>query len=507
MLKLLRKKGVAKKVIWFVAIVIIISFGFLGTAYLLTDSSQASYAGKIFGKKIEIDEFQKMYEQVRIQAIMKYGDKFRDVQQYLDLENETWDRLILLDDVNKKRIRVSNEEVVKAIEEIPFFQRDGQFDTLLYNDIIRFVFRIKPREFEESMRDTLKFSRLFENVTDKIEVSEDEIFDEYKRLNEKVQISYVLFDPAKFTNEALFDEKKSKQYFESSKISFILPASINISYLEIPFPEENENVEDNLKESDGSGNERNSAQQKAQAIYEDLLINPKIDEIAQKQQLSVKETGFFSIENPNTSLGWSFEMLNDLFNHQEGQIAGPYETKNNFVILKIKNKKDSMMPTYDDVKEQVKEAFIKQEAKVIAKNKANEYLQLIKQQYIEAESKDFSEIIKAFDLEINQTPIFNRGQYLPKIGISLDFEKAAFSLNDKKRLSSVVSAEPGAYILHLDKYIPAEKDAYHDKREDIINKLLNEKRNDSFGDYLNQLRAKASLESNLENLRVRNQSM
>ncbi|MCK4882932.1 MAG: hypothetical protein KAS92_07905, partial [Candidatus Omnitrophica bacterium] len=36
MLNILRKKGFAKKVIWAVAIVIIISFGFGGTFYLLS---------------------------------------------------------------------------------------------------------------------------------------------------------------------------------------------------------------------------------------------------------------------------------------------------------------------------------------------------------------------------------------------------------------------------------------------------------------------------------------
>ena len=51
MLKALRKKGVAKKIIWIVAIVIILCFGF-GTASMLSNSRPESYAGKIAGKKI-----------------------------------------------------------------------------------------------------------------------------------------------------------------------------------------------------------------------------------------------------------------------------------------------------------------------------------------------------------------------------------------------------------------------------------------------------------------------
>ena len=47
MLALMRKKGFAKKVIWAVAIVIIISFGFFGTAYLLTGTSRNSYPPRV----------------------------------------------------------------------------------------------------------------------------------------------------------------------------------------------------------------------------------------------------------------------------------------------------------------------------------------------------------------------------------------------------------------------------------------------------------------------------
>ena len=62
MLKLLRKKGVAKKVIWFVAILIIFSFGFLGTAYLITGNNAPGYAGRIFGKKISVEDLKKKLE-------------------------------------------------------------------------------------------------------------------------------------------------------------------------------------------------------------------------------------------------------------------------------------------------------------------------------------------------------------------------------------------------------------------------------------------------------------
>ena len=53
----LRKKGIAKKITWVIAIVIILCFGF-GTASMLSNSRPESYAGRLFGKKISFDEFE-----------------------------------------------------------------------------------------------------------------------------------------------------------------------------------------------------------------------------------------------------------------------------------------------------------------------------------------------------------------------------------------------------------------------------------------------------------------
>lgn len=502
MLKLLRKKGVAKKIIWVIAIVIIISFGFMGTAYLLTGNSSLSYAGKIFGKKVEIEDFQKMHEHVRIQAIMKYGDKFRDIQQFLNLENETWDRLILLHEVNKRKIKINDAEVVKAIEAIPFFQRSGQFDTLLYNDIVRFNFQINPRNFEESMRDTLKFSKLFEDVTKDIMINETEIIEEYKKINEKAQVSYVLFSPAQYNSEITFEESAAKEYFENNKLNFILPESINLEYFDIPLTKEVAEGKTDAASTENQESPNDAVRKKAQAVYEDLLINQNIQEVAKEHNLTPKQTGYFSPEEPNLSLGWSYDIINQAFKLNAGQIAGPFETENKIIILKAKEKRDSSIPSYDEVREKVKKAYLTEKALVLVKSKANEYLQLIKQEYEKSEAKDFSAVARVFGLEITQTPVFTRGQYLPKIGISKDFEEVAFSLNEKNKISNVVTTEAGICILYLDQKIAADEKKFETQNVSIREKLLNEKRNEMFSGYITHLRSKAKLESNLDKLRA-----
>src|SRR3989338_9034316 len=127
MLKSLRKKGVAKKIFIVLAIVIVPAFVLWGSASLLR-SQKSSYAGKIFGKKVSFDEFQESLRAVQTRGLLQFGENFYKIQRFLNLELEAWDRLILLYEAKKKRIRVTDQEVIGRIAEIPFFQRNGKFD-------------------------------------------------------------------------------------------------------------------------------------------------------------------------------------------------------------------------------------------------------------------------------------------------------------------------------------------------------------------------------------------
>jgi hypothetical protein len=188
MLKILRKKGVAKKIIWVVVVIIIISFGFLGTAYLITDRQQTTSAGKIFNKEISIEDYNKVYQNTRVQAIRQYGYNLEKIAGLLNLDAQTWDRLILLNEAKKQRVVIPDKQVIETIREDKSFEKNNQFDPLLYNAILRNL-QIRPRDYEESVRDNLKIAELYQRATASVKVTDEEILKEYQTRNEKVQVS------------------------------------------------------------------------------------------------------------------------------------------------------------------------------------------------------------------------------------------------------------------------------------------------------------------------------
>jgi peptidyl-prolyl cis-trans isomerase D len=495
MLKYLRKKGFSKKVLWFTAIVIILSFGVFGTAYLISDLGQSNYAGKIFGKKISLSEFDKTYRHVIIQSMIRYGDNFENVKAYLDLEGQTWERLILLDETIRQRIKVSNEDVVQAISEYPFFQRDGQFDTLLYNNILNYVFKISPREFEEGTRDNIKFAKLFQQITLNAAISEYDILQAYKKKNEKAQVSYILVSPEQFQNSISVTDQEIKQYFHRHIQEFETPLSIVVDYITLTSPP-------SQTPDPSQPTENNTAQEelqtKADALIKELVQNPDMTAAAAKNNLEVKTTNYFTMEQPELSVGWSYETLNQLFQSAAGEISGPHKIADGYLIAKIKDRRAPQTPELTEVTDTVKNAVSLEKARGIAGEKAQEYFKNIQEVWSQAPTKNFPAIAKNLNLEITQTPLFGQGQYLPKIGISKEFQDATFALNEGNPISSVVEiGNLGFTIIHLDNIVPAEMNEFEQQKSSIQETLIQEKRNQIFGDFMAEVQTRANLENYL----------
>ncbi|MCK5215352.1 MAG: SurA N-terminal domain-containing protein [Candidatus Omnitrophica bacterium] len=515
MLKILRKKGVMKKILWFVAVIIILSFGFFGQAYLLGGNRPKKSAGKIFGQKISIDKYIAQLAHIERQARIQHGDQFNRIAEYLNLGGQAWDRLILLHEANKKNIKVTDQEVVDLIKLFPFFQKDGVFDNAIYKRILQYGFRIKERGFEENTRNSLKISKLFEEETANVSITEEEVFNTYKTANEKVQVSYILFADENYKDKVEYDEIQTKNYYLANKKDFLIPPMVNVEYIKFEFPEESTPLEDQSSDvvdeepptpetsspSESAANDTEAAKdhalEKIQNIAEELSQNPDFAQAAAKHGAQVETSGFFSMEQPLLKTGWTYPILQNIFQADSDIIMGPFETLKGYQIIKVIEKKDASIPDYPEAKDKVKEAWMANEAKVFSEKDAKENLEIISEKFAQVKRPDFAKTAKDINLEISQTPVFNRGQYLPQIGISRDFQETAFALTLGNPLSDVVETTKGYCLLYLDEIISVDMEEYERKKDEFTQKLLQEKQNAAFNDFLTLLRLKANLEDNI----------
>ena len=223
MLKLLRNKKTAKKIWIGLAVIIIPAFALWGFGGASRDRQETSVAGKIFGKNISNLEFRNSIIAVRTMAIMQFGDKLPEIEKYLNFEGQAWERLILLHEAKMRRINVKDKEVVEEIQNAPYFQDKSGFSNKIYQEALRYVLRLQARIFEEQTRQNLILAKLYNQITQNLTFSDDQIHQEYLKANEELNIYYIASLFLEFAKTIKPSEKEISSYFDQNKTRFKEP--------------------------------------------------------------------------------------------------------------------------------------------------------------------------------------------------------------------------------------------------------------------------------------------
>ena len=469
MLKALRKKDFAKKVFYVLAALIIPAFVLWGSGNLIRNKLTSNFAGKIFNKTISWEQYRESLAASRSQAIMRFGDNFFKLQKFINLEKEAWDRLILLYEARKRHINVSDNEVVETIKKFPLFQSNGNFEPRIYQYFLDSVLRTPARVFEEQIRESLMFEKLYNQLTNKITISGEELLENYKKENEKIKIGYASFPEKDFEDKVSLGEKELKDYFDAHSPDFTKPPSINIEYAGLSFSEQS--TDESKKESE----------KKVREIYSNITQEKDLQKIAKQNSFDLKQTGFFSLDEPVPGLGVEPDFIQIAFSLRDNRISEPVLTSKGIFLLKLKEKKDAYVPNFEEAKSAVEKVLKTNKALQLASAKAKEYLAKLEEIYKSDPSRfNFRKALESDSLNYKVSPLFNYGQYIPDIGVSKDFLDEAFGLKDKNKPFGFVTTATGSYIMDLVESVPIDEKKFTQEKEAFKEKLLQHKKEVAF---------------------------
>jgi len=471
MLDILRKKGVNKTILWGIAVIIILSFGVFGTANRFDNSVNS--AGSMYGHNVSGKDFQEAYLDARDQAIRLYGDEFFKNGNRLDLEQEAWDRLILLKEAQKRGISVTDQEVVADIATIPFFQRSGQFDQSLYEEIVQnsSVFDRSTHDFEEGVRKQLMIKKLIDAVAPDKVFSEAELKKEYQKRNEKITLQYVLFSAADFGKNAEASDDEIKKFYEARKEQFRTPPSISLNYVQ---------TKDKAL---------------ADTLSKELTPGTDFAAVAKALKLEMKTSSPFTQDQPILTFASNPDNIQKFFRMKPGQYSPPLEAPDGWQIVQLKTLNDSTVPALQDIKDKVKDAVLLQKGFTLAKPEADKSLLALTGAL---KTKDFKAAATGLGLKVEETPAFGRKDYVASTGLVQEFQQEADELNTNKRLSEVISTSEGPAIIYLEKMEKPEDGQFQSDKENFKQMLSAEGRNQILITFMSQLHAKADVKSKVK---------
>jgi hypothetical protein len=368
MLKILRNKKTAKKVWIILAIIIIPAFAFWGFGSSGRQEG-SSVVGKISGRNITAIEFNNSLIAVRTAALMQFGDRLGEIEKYLNFEGQAWERLIILAEANRRRIRASDQEVIAQIQNAPYFQDQKGFSNKLYQETLRYALRLQPRIYEEQTRQNLILTKLYDQVTKDFKLTDEQIRQGYLQTNQELSIYYIASLFSNFSKSVQPTDQEITSYFEKNKAMFKEPASEKQPVRIPELAEIKDKVKNALIEQ--------TAKEMALAKINECAQNLKkmdFNQAASSCNLKVSSTDFFKSGGMIENLGAARGFWNTAKNLKDNEISNVISNDQGYYLIKLK----SLKPIDENKFTEGKEAFAKRLLSTKKTEKFGEFVEQLK---------------------------------------------------------------------------------------------------------------------------------
>jgi peptidyl-prolyl cis-trans isomerase D len=237
---------------------------------------------------------------------------------------------------------------------------------------------------------------------------------------------------------------------------------------------------------------RQLAYEKAMDAYNINRKTADLDAAATANDLGIKETGLFSANTAIDGIGKVAEISQAALALKEGELARPVQTTQGVFLFMLKERKASHLPELSEVKPQVEQAYRSEQAQTLAKELADKLLALA------SDKKSLTQAAKDLKLTVEESGEFSRsfGFFIPRIGTSQELAETAFSLTQEEPVANKVYTINGKYLVAGLKSMTVAKfeDLKEEDREQLKNRLLEDKKGELVAEKLKQLLQQAQIE-------------
>jgi peptidyl-prolyl cis-trans isomerase D len=503
----------------------IIVLSFVGTIFLVWGrggdkmSGSSSYAARVNGTKISIDEFQRSYYRLRNIYEQIYGKSLSpEIEKQMGIRKMALDSLVnntlIRAEAKRMGIKVSKDEVRAAIATMPEFQKNGAFDLQQYQQVLQ-MNRLTPKDFEESKKEELLIKKTRQEIESKTQVSDDEALQAFKKQHDKVDLQFVGFSPADVKGEVKLSEQDLNSYLQGHPDQFKAPEEVSIAYClvdpakaaaktTVTDEEAQTFYQKNIDRYQGKGGilpfaevkerakgdalKAKVARDAYEAAADALNKNLKAGDLAAAASAlgaKVLDTPLFTMAAPPAALAGEAEVIKRAFALKQGELGGPVETPRGIYLLKLKEKQPAAVPPLAKIKAQVERAAAEDKARELARKKAEDALAALAKGGAGQKLQETGSFAYAPKGDI------------PRVGTSPEVMEAAFSLTAAAPVAKT-SFKVGDrwYAIKLKDRTAADTADFQKTKEQIKQSMLPKKQQEALNTWLDELRKKAKIETN-----------
>jgi peptidyl-prolyl cis-trans isomerase D len=439
-----------------------------------TSRAESNVLASIHGSNITTTELQRT-----VQARFRNSQQMDQSRIIPMVAGSMLDEMVLQRALNsetkKMGIEVSDQELQQTLQTIPWLTQNGSFIGMdHYQDVIYQQTGMSVPEFEAELRQRLLQDKIRSVVTDGVEVTPQEVMQEFQHRNAKAKIEYVLFDPSQFIKGVKVSPEALEAFFKKNPDRYKLPEQRKIRYVMI----DPDSVRGQVKVTD----------EDARQYYTQHLSDYRISDRVKVAHILFKTTGktpaeaaaiekkasdvlkqikggadFAELAKKNSEdttaskggeLGWLVrgqtvkEFEDTAFSMKPGQVSDLVKTVYGIHILKLEDKQTAHLQSFDEVKDSILADLLKHRVADAQEKLADDLSRTLR-----LKPDAFEDTVRKAGLETKESPLFRYGQAVADLGSGDTFENLAFQLH-KGEVGTPISVPKGQAIIQLADIVP-----------------------------------------------------
>lgn len=424
----------------------------------MSGQSSGGDLGRVGSTTVSVQAWQNTYRGIYDQ-VSRTQDEPISSQQNREIEDMAWDEIVnqilIEQELRRRGIRVSDDEIRIAarmapppqFRNEPAFLTDGRFDLQKYQAFLgqaaadpQFV-----RQLEQYYREVIPREKLIRQVTAGIFVSDQELWEEYRGQNERVQISFFSLDPQSWiaSSEVEIAARDVERFYRDNRDDFAVPARAELLYA---------TLSKRLTAADSA-----NSLERAQAVRQEILDGASFSEVARVEsadRASAQEGGNLG----SFRRGQMVEVFEEAaFSLPIGEVSEPILSQFGYHIIEVLSR--------DDEQAEARHILIP-----VQRSDDDEFALLRLADDIEAAARNrpLTDVAGEFQLDLQQGEITEEFAILPEVGVAGEAQDWIFEdMEGAGAVSPVFETSDAFYLVEILRESASGFLSLEDVREEI----------------------------------------
>ncbi|MFC2158868.1 SurA N-terminal domain-containing protein, partial [Acidobacteriota bacterium] len=225
---------------------------------------------------------------------------------------------------------------------------------------------------------------------------------------------------------------------------------------------------------------RDLADKKAALLEKNAKKEKSLEVAAQKLGYTIQNTGLLKQGEEIEEIDPSGSLSSALFNLEDSGISAPVYTYQGVGIAQLTKVEAPRPATFDEVKDQIKDDFLEEKKKEVARERLNRVK-------AEISRSDLETLAQKYEMEFKTIEEHKRGVYIGTVGDNPKIDDLAFSM-ELNEISDPVEYEGGFTIIRVMDRKLATKEDFEKEKQTETDTLLEEKKNKYFQSFMAKFR-------------------